>query len=91
MALGELKLSQQHNLTTFLRLAGCSVQGERPGSEYVVRNQKLFSTAYFLVSALAGMDQKKKGKKCTCLEIALLTVWEIWYIRFPPFQAVQGR
>lgn len=68
------------------------MQGERPGSEYVVRNQKLFSTAYFLVSALAGMDQKKKkGKKCACLEIALLTVWEIWYIRFPPFQAVQGR
>lgn len=63
VALGELKLSQQHNLTTFLRLAGCSVQGERPGSEYVVRNQKLFSTAYFLVSALAGMDQKKKKRE----------------------------
>ena len=84
VTLGELKPSQQHNLTTFLRLAGCSVQGECPGSEDVVNNQKLFSTAYFLVSALAGMDQKK-GKKCCCLKIALFTVWDIWYIRFPPF------
>ena len=84
VTLGELKPPQQHNLTTFLRLAGCSVQGECPGSEDVVNNQKLFSTAYCLVSALAGMDQKKKGKKCCCLEIALFTVWDIWYIRFPP-------
>lgn len=72
MALGELKLSQQHNLTTFLRLAGCSVQGERPGSEDVVHNQKLFSTAYFLVSALAGMDQKKKKKGGNVLALKLL-------------------
>lgn len=73
MALGELKPSQKHNLTTFLRLAGCSVQGERLGSEDVVNNQKLFSTAYFLVSALAGMDQrKKKGRNAVALKLLCL-------------------
>lgn len=87
--LGKLKPSQQRDLVAFLRLVGYSVQGECPGPEDVVHNQKLLSTAYFLVSALAGME-KKKGKKCCCLEITLLTLWTIWYIRFPPFQAVQG-
>lgn len=72
VALGELKLSQQHNLTTFLRLAGCSVQGERPGSEDVVHNQKLFSTAYFLVSALAEMPDNAAALLGTCCKLQII-------------------
>nr|KAF6418461.1 gasdermin E [Rousettus aegyptiacus] len=50
---GELKPSQQQDLAAFLRLVGYSVQSGCPGPEDAVSNQKLFSTAYFLVSALA--------------------------------------
>lgn len=52
--LGELKPPQRQNLTAFLRLVGCSVQGGHPGPAGAVSDQKLFSTAYLLVSALAG-------------------------------------
>lgn len=56
--LGELKPSQQQRLMAFLQLAGCSVQGGVPDPEDVVSNRKLFSTAYLLVSALAGMEKR---------------------------------
>ncbi|XP_044802673.2 gasdermin-E isoform X3 [Bubalus bubalis] len=72
VALGELKPSQKHNLTTFLRLAGCSVQGERLGSEDVVNNQKLFSTAYFLVSALAEMPDNAAALLGTCCKLQII-------------------
>lgn len=57
---GELKPSQQQDLTAFLRLVGCSMQSRCPGPEDAVSNQKLFSTAYFLVSALAGMEKGRR-------------------------------
>lgn len=83
MALGELKPSQKHNLTTFLRLVGCSVQGERLGSQDVVDNQKLFSTAFFLVSALAGMDQReKKGRNAVALKLLCLLCGRFGYHLF---------
>lgn len=85
--LGELKPSQQQQLMAFLQLAGCSVQGGVPGPEDVVSNRKLFSTAYLLVSALAGMEKRQKR---SCLGVALLTLWKMWCIEFPPFQAGQG-
>ncbi|KAB0344585.1 hypothetical protein FD754_021511 [Muntiacus muntjak] len=72
VTLGELKPSQQHNLTTFLRLAGCSVQGECLGSEDVVNNQKLFSTAYFLVSALAEMPDNAAALLGTCCKLQII-------------------
>lgn len=69
---GELKPSQQQDLAAFLRLVGYSVQSGCPGPEDAVSNQKLFSTAYFLVSALAGMDGERKAD-WRCSEAALLT------------------
>lgn len=69
--LGELKPPQQQDLTAFLQLVGCSVQGGCPGPENVISNQQLFSTAYFLVSALAGMDKRKILLR---FDIALLAV-----------------
>ncbi|CAO2603814.1 Gsdme [Lemmus lemmus] len=54
LAMEELTDSQQQDLTAFLQLVGYRVQGERPGPQDEVRNQKLFATAYFLVSALAA-------------------------------------
>lgn len=58
--LGALKPPQQQDLTAFLRLVGCSMQqGECPHPEDAVSNQKLFSVAYFLVSALAGRVIRK--------------------------------
>uniref|UniRef100_A0A8C6D3D6 Gasdermin E n=1 Tax=Moschus moschiferus TaxID=68415 RepID=A0A8C6D3D6_MOSMO len=72
VTLGELKPSQKHNLTTFLRLAGCSMQGERLGSEDVVNNQKLFSTAYLLVSALAEMPDNAAALLGTCCKLQII-------------------
>lgn len=66
---GELKPSQQQDLTAFLRLVGYSVQSGCPGPEDAVSNQKLFSTAYFLVSALAGMEKGRQtgvARKLLC-------------------------
>lgn len=60
----ELTGSQQRDLTAFLQLVGYRVQGERPGPRDEVSNQKLFTTAYFLVSALAGMETQKGAGWC---------------------------
>lgn len=65
LAMEELTDSQQQDLTAFLKLVGCRVQGERPGPQDEVSNQKLFATAYFLVSALAGMETKTKKNRAT--------------------------
>lgn len=65
LAMKELTDSQQQDLTAFLQLVGCRVQGERPGPKDEVSNQKLFATAYFLVSALAGMETKTKKNRAT--------------------------
>ncbi|XP_057587358.1 gasdermin-E [Hippopotamus amphibius kiboko] len=70
--LGELKPSQQQDLTAFLRLVGCSVQGERLGPEDVVSNQKLFSTAYFLVSALAEMPDNAAALLGACCKLRII-------------------
>lgn len=56
------------------------MQGGVPGPEDVVSNRKLFSTAYLLVSALAGMEKRQKR---SCLGVALLTLWKMWCIEFP--------
>lgn len=81
--LGELKPPQQQDLMAFLCLVGYRVQGGCPGPEDAVSNQKLFSTAYFLVSALAGME---KERTVVALKLLCLLLWNIWYMWFPPFQ-----
>lgn len=63
LAMEELTDSQQQDLTAFLQLVGCKVQGERPGPQDEISNQKLFATAYFLVSALAGMETETKKNR----------------------------
>ncbi|XP_004418969.1 PREDICTED: non-syndromic hearing impairment protein 5 [Ceratotherium simum simum] len=70
--LGELKPLQQQDLTAFLRLVGCSVQGGCPGLEDAVSNQKLFSTAYFLVSALAEMPDNAAALLGTCCKLQII-------------------
>lgn len=60
----ELTDSQQQDLTAFLQLVGYRIQGEHPGPQDEVSNQKLFATAYFLVSALAGMKTTKGAGQC---------------------------
>lgn len=71
----ELTDSQQQDLTAFLQLVGYRVQGERPGPQDEVSNQKLFATAYFLVSALAGMKTKKEQSNvCWGWEMVLLSI-----------------
>lgn len=81
-AMRELKPPQQQDLTAFLRLVGCRIQGECPGPEDEVSNQKLFATAYFLVSALAGMEWTKESKRngCCCFETVLLTAHASGYM-----------
>ncbi|KAF6085922.1 gasdermin E [Phyllostomus discolor] len=56
----------------FLQLVGCSVQGECPGPQGVVSNQKLFSTAYFLVSALAEMPDNAAALLGTCCKLQII-------------------
>ncbi|XP_068406112.1 gasdermin-E isoform X2 [Eschrichtius robustus] len=70
--LGKLKPSQQRDLVAFLRLVGYSVQGECPGPEDVVHNQKLLSTAYFLVSALAEMPDNAAVLLGTCCKLQII-------------------
>ncbi|KAG8514755.1 Gasdermin-E, partial [Galemys pyrenaicus] len=70
--LGELKSPQQQDLTAFLRLVGYSVQGRCPGPEDVVSNQKLFSIAYFLVSALAEMPDNAAALLGTCCKLQMI-------------------
>ena len=86
--LGELKPPQKQNLMAFLQLVGCSMQGECLGPQGVVSNQKLFSTAYFLVSALAGMEETNFILYSCCFETALLTTVEDWYLGFPTFSSM---
>ncbi|XP_015092757.1 gasdermin-E [Vicugna pacos] len=70
--LGELKPSQQQDLTAFLKLVGCGVQGGCPGPEDVVSNRKLFSTAYFLVSALSEMPDNAAALLGTCCKLRII-------------------
>lgn len=70
--LGELKPPQRQNLTAFLRLVGCSVQGRQLGPEGAVSDRKLFSTAYFLVSALAEMPDNGAALLGTCCELRII-------------------
>lgn len=70
--LGDLKPPQRQNLTTFLRLVGCSVQGGQPGPEGAVSDQQLFFTAYFLVSALAEMPDNGAALLGTCCELQII-------------------
>ncbi|XP_039718498.1 gasdermin-E isoform X3 [Pteropus medius] len=69
---GELKPSQQQDLMAFLRLVGYSMQSGCPGPEDAVSNQKLFSTAYFLVSALAEMPDNAAALLGTCCKLQLI-------------------
>ncbi|XP_069318300.1 gasdermin-E [Eulemur rufifrons] len=66
--LAELKPPQQQDLVTFLRLVGCSVQG----LEDPVNNQRLFATAYFLVSALAEMPDNAAVLLGTCCKLQIV-------------------
>ncbi|EPY87717.1 Nonsyndromic hearing impairment protein 5-like protein [Camelus ferus] len=70
--LGELKPSQQQDLMVFLKLVGCGVQGGCPGPEDVVSNRKLFSTAYFLVSALSEMPDNAAALLGTCCKLRII-------------------
>ncbi|KAG3278019.1 DFNA5, deafness associated tumor suppressor [Ictidomys tridecemlineatus] len=71
-AMAELKPPQQQDLTAFLRLVGCRIQGEHPGPEDKVSNQKLFATAYFLVSALAEMPDNAVSLLGTCWNLKII-------------------
>ncbi|XP_059251660.1 gasdermin-E isoform X2 [Mustela nigripes] len=70
--LGELKPPQQQDLTAFLCLVGYRVQGGCPGLEDAVSNQKLFSTAYFLVSALAEMPDNAAALLGACCKLQII-------------------
>ncbi|KAM5271792.1 gasdermin-E [Ctenodactylus gundi] len=72
LAIGELKPHQQQDLTAFLQLAGCKIQGECPGPEDEVSNQKLFATAYFLVSALAEMPDNAAALLGICCKLQII-------------------
>uniref|UniRef100_H0WMQ1 Gasdermin E n=2 Tax=Otolemur garnettii TaxID=30611 RepID=H0WMQ1_OTOGA len=66
--LGKLKLPQKQELTAFLRLVGCSVEGPKDA----VSNQWLFATAYFLVSALAEMPDNTVALLGTCCKLQII-------------------
>lgn len=83
--LGDLKPPQRQNLTTFLRLVGCRVQGGQPAPEGVVSDQQLFFTAYFLVSALAGTAPGLLLLLCS----RFASCGGDWHTR-PPFSGGQG-
>lgn len=71
--LGALKPPQQQDLTAFLQLVGCSTQqGGCPRPEDAVSNQKLFSVAYLLVSALAEMPDNAAALLGTCCELQII-------------------
>ncbi|KAK1334829.1 hypothetical protein QTO34_004399 [Cnephaeus nilssonii] len=69
---GGAEAPQRQNLTAFLRLVGCSVQGGHPGPAGAVSDQKLFSTAYLLVSALAEMPDNGAPLLGTCCELQII-------------------
>ncbi|XP_037692845.1 gasdermin-E [Choloepus didactylus] len=70
--LAELEPPQQKNLTTFLRLVGYSLQGGSRGQEDIVSNQKLFTAAYVLVSALAEMPDNVAALLGTCCKLQII-------------------
>ncbi|XP_054420472.1 gasdermin-E [Pteronotus mesoamericanus] len=70
--LEELKPPERQNLMAFLQLAGCSVQAAGPGPQGVVSNRKLFSTAYFLISALAEMPENAAALLGTCCKLQII-------------------
>lgn len=72
LAMEELTGSQQQDLTGFLQLVGCKVQGEHPGPKDEISNQKLFATAYFLVSALAEMPDNATVLLGTCCKLHVI-------------------
>ncbi|XP_013366054.1 PREDICTED: non-syndromic hearing impairment protein 5 isoform X2 [Chinchilla lanigera] len=72
LAMGELKPPQQQDLTALLQLVGCRIRGERPGPEDEVNNQKLFATAYFLVSALAEMPDNAAALLGMCCKLRII-------------------
>lgn len=75
---GELKPPQQQDLIAFLSLVGYRVQGGCPDQEDAISNQKLFSTAYFLVSALAGTEKERNA--VIALKLLCLLLCKIWYM-----------
>lgn len=72
LAMEELTGSQKQDLTAFLKLVGYRVQGEHPGPQDEVSNQKLFATAYFLVSALAEMPDNATVFLGTCCKLHVI-------------------
>ncbi|XP_004626528.1 gasdermin-E [Octodon degus] len=72
LAMRALKAPQQQDLTAFLQLVGCSIQGECPSPEDEVSNQKLFATAYFLVSALAEMPDNAAALLGICCKLQII-------------------
>ncbi|NP_061239.1 gasdermin-E isoform X1 [Mus musculus] len=73
LAMEELTDSQQQDLTAFLQLVGYRIQGEHPGPQDEVSNQKLFATAYFLVSALAEMPDNATVFLGTCCKLHVIS------------------
>ncbi|XP_076977648.1 gasdermin-E [Tamandua tetradactyla] len=69
--LGELEPLQQQHLIAFLQLVGYSVQGGSVGQD-VVTNQKLFTAAYFLVSALSEMPDNVAALLGTCCKLQII-------------------
>ncbi|XP_045144738.1 gasdermin-E isoform X2 [Echinops telfairi] len=71
-ALEELKPPQQQDLTAFLQLVGCSLQGAGREQEAAQDNQELLPTAYFLISALAEMPDNAVALLAACCELQLI-------------------
>uniref|UniRef100_U3DKE8 Non-syndromic hearing impairment protein 5 isoform a n=1 Tax=Callithrix jacchus TaxID=9483 RepID=U3DKE8_CALJA len=71
VVLGELMPRQQQDVMAFLQLVGCSLQGERPGPEDA-GSKRLFTTAYFLVSALAEMPDNAAALLGTCYKLQII-------------------
>ncbi|XP_063095618.1 gasdermin-E isoform X3 [Cavia porcellus] len=74
LAMEELKHPQQQNVKDFLHLVGCRIQGDCPGPEDEVSNQKLFATAYFLVSALAEMPDNAVALLGICCKLQIIPI-----------------
>ncbi|CAK7306964.1 GSDME [Vulpes lagopus] len=69
---GELKPPQQQDLMAFLSLVGYRVQGGCPDQEDAISNQKLFSAAHFLVSALAEMPDNVAALLGACCRLQII-------------------
>ncbi|XP_019299168.2 gasdermin-E [Panthera pardus] len=70
--LGKLTPPQQQDLMAFLCLVGYRMQGKCPGPEDAISNQELFSTAYFLVSALAEMPDNAAVLLGACCKLQII-------------------